>query len=111
VAGSIKFARLIREGNYREALVIAREQVENGAQVIDVNVDDGLLDSRKEMVHFLRLLAASQMQLALSQPNGVVGRNHIDLIRFYHHVIPDLMHRHGSGSRQDFTEQAGMMWV
>ena len=58
VAGSAKFARLIREGKYREALDIAREQVENGAQVIDVNLDDGLLDARKEMEHFLRLLAA-----------------------------------------------------
>ncbi len=58
VAGSIRFARLIREKKYNEALSIAREQVENGAQVIDVNVDDGLLDSKVEMVHFLRLLAS-----------------------------------------------------
>lgn len=58
VAGSAKFARLIREGNYREALDIARDQVENGAQVIDVNIDDGLLDAKKEMLHFLRLLAS-----------------------------------------------------
>ena len=58
VAGSAKFARLIREGKYREALDIARDQVENGAQVIDVNLDDGLLDAKKEMLHFLRLLAS-----------------------------------------------------
>ncbi len=58
VAGSAKFARLIRDGKYREALDIAREQVESGAQVVDVNLDDGMLDAKREMVHFLRLLAA-----------------------------------------------------
>ena len=58
VAGSAKFARLIREKKYEEALSIAKEQVENGAQIIDVNFDDGLLDSAKEMEYFLRLLAS-----------------------------------------------------
>ncbi|NLK95318.1 MAG: methionine synthase [Clostridiales bacterium] len=58
VAGSAKFARLIREKKYEEALSIAKEQVENGAQIIDVNFDDGLLDSKKEMEYFLRLIAS-----------------------------------------------------
>lgn len=58
VSGSAKFARLIREKNYEEALSIAKEQVENGAQIIDINFDDGLLDSKKEMEYFLRLIAA-----------------------------------------------------
>ncbi len=58
VAGSRKFLRLIKEKNYDEALTIARKQVENGAMVIDINMDDGLLDSRDEMVHFLNLLAS-----------------------------------------------------
>ncbi len=58
VAGSRKFARLISEGKYEEALAIAREQVENGAQVIDVNMDDAMLDAKKEMVTFLNLLMA-----------------------------------------------------
>ena len=58
VAGSRKFLRLINEGNYDEALTIARNQVENGAQVIDVNMDDAMLDARKEMAHFLRLVAS-----------------------------------------------------
>jgi len=58
VAGSRKFARLIREGKYEEALAIAREQVENGAQVIDVNMDDAMLDAEKEMPRFLNLLSA-----------------------------------------------------
>lgn len=58
VAGSAKFARLIREKKYEEALSIAKEQVENGAQIIDVNFDDGLLDSAKEMEYFLRLIAS-----------------------------------------------------
>ncbi|NEW85063.1 MAG: dihydropteroate synthase, partial [Mariniphaga sp.] len=50
VAGSIKFARLIRDEKYEEALAIAREMVEGGAQVIDVNMDDAMLDAEKEMV-------------------------------------------------------------
>ncbi len=58
VSGSRKFARLIREEKYEEALAIARNQVENGAQVIDVNVDDAMLDAKKEMVTFLNLLMA-----------------------------------------------------
>ncbi|MDI9215447.1 methionine synthase [Clostridium tertium] len=58
VSGSLRFARLIREKKYEEALEIAKEQVENGAQIIDVNFDDGLLDSEKEMEYFLKLLAS-----------------------------------------------------
>ena len=57
VTGSRKFARLIKEQKYEEAVEIAREQVENGANVLDVNMDEGLLDSEVEMVHYLRLLA------------------------------------------------------
>lgn len=56
VAGSRKFARLISEKKYEEALDIAVNQVENGAQVLDVNVDDAMLDAEKEMVHFLHLM-------------------------------------------------------
>lgn len=56
VSGSKKFARLIREGKYEEALSIARDQVEGGAQVIDVNMDDALLDAEREMTNFLNLL-------------------------------------------------------
>lgn len=58
VAGSRKFLRLIKEKNYDEALSIARKQVEDGALVIDVNMDDALLDARKEMVNFLNLIAS-----------------------------------------------------
>lgn len=57
VAGSRKFLRLINEKNYAEALTIARRQVEDGAQVIDVNMDDGLLNAREEMRTFLNMLA------------------------------------------------------
>ncbi len=56
VAGSRKFLRLIKEGQYDEALSIARKQVEDGALVLDINMDDGLLDARKEMTTFLNLL-------------------------------------------------------
>ncbi len=56
VAGSRKFLRLINEKNYDEALSIARKQVEDGALVLDINMDDGLLDAKQEMVTFLNLL-------------------------------------------------------
>ena len=58
VTGSKKFARLILEGNYEEALSIARQQVEAGAQMIDVNMDEAMLDSEKAMVKFLNLIAS-----------------------------------------------------
>ena len=58
VAGSRKFLRLIKEKQYDEAMLIARKQVEDGALVIDINMDDALLDARAEMVHFLNLIAA-----------------------------------------------------
>ena len=58
VAGSRKFLRLIKEKNYDEAIAIARKQVSDGAMVIDINMDDGLLDARQEMVTFLNLIAA-----------------------------------------------------
>lgn len=58
VAGSRKFARLIREEKYEEALSVAQDQVEGGAQVIDVNMDDAMLDAKKEMVTFLNLMGA-----------------------------------------------------
>jgi 5-methyltetrahydrofolate--homocysteine methyltransferase len=58
VAGSRKFLRLIREKNYEEALNIARKQVEDGAQILDINMDDALLDSKQEMTNFLNLLAS-----------------------------------------------------
>lgn len=56
VSGSKKFARLIREEKYDEALSVAREQVEAGAQVLDVNMDDALLDAKREMTRFLNML-------------------------------------------------------
>ncbi len=58
VAGSRKFLRLISEKHYDEAIGIARKQVEDGALVLDINLDDGLLDTQAEMCHFLNLLAA-----------------------------------------------------
>jgi len=58
VAGSKKFLRLIGEGNFTEALEIARNQVEGGAQILDVNMDDGLIDGKASMVKFLNLIAS-----------------------------------------------------
>jgi 5-methyltetrahydrofolate--homocysteine methyltransferase len=58
VAGSRRFKRLITEGDFETALEVARQQVDNGAQIIDVNMDDALLDSEESMVAFLRMLAS-----------------------------------------------------
>ncbi len=58
VAGSKKFARLIKEENFEEALSVARHQVEGGAQVLDINMDEAMIDSENSMVKFLQLLAS-----------------------------------------------------
>ncbi|MBB1089222.1 methionine synthase [Lysobacter sp. SG-8] len=58
VTGSAKFRKLVKEDRYDEAVEVARQQVENGAQVLDVNMDEGLLDSEKAMVDYLNLIAA-----------------------------------------------------
>ncbi|MGL5325718.1 MAG: homocysteine S-methyltransferase family protein, partial [Aeromonas sp.] len=57
VTGSAKFKRLIKEGLYDEALDVAKQQVENGAQIIDINMDEGMLDAEAAMVRFLNLIA------------------------------------------------------
>ena len=58
VTGSPKFAKLILGGQYEEAVAIARQQVENGAQVLDINMDEGMLDSEAAMTHYLNLIAS-----------------------------------------------------
>lgn len=58
VTGSARFKRLILEGDYETALDVARQQVDNGAQIIDINMDEGLLDAEAAMVQFVRLIAA-----------------------------------------------------
>jgi len=58
VTGSKAFARMILNGQYDEALSVARQQVENGAQVIDINMDEAMLDSKAAMVRFLNLIAS-----------------------------------------------------
>jgi 5-methyltetrahydrofolate--homocysteine methyltransferase len=58
VTGSAKFRRLVTNGDFSEALAVARDQVDNGAQIIDVNMDEGLLDSKQAMITFLNLIAA-----------------------------------------------------
>ncbi|SUG50231.1 B12-dependent methionine synthase [Salmonella enterica subsp. arizonae] len=57
VTGSAKFKRLIKEEKYSEALDVARQQVESGAQIIDINMDEGMLDAEAAMVRFLSLIA------------------------------------------------------
>ncbi|HSI86993.1 MAG TPA: methionine synthase, partial [Candidatus Methylacidiphilales bacterium] len=58
VTGSPRFAKLILNGNFEEALKVARQQVEGGANIVDVNMDEGMLDGEKAMVHFLNLIAS-----------------------------------------------------
>ena len=58
VAGSKKFLRYIQKGQYEQAIEIARSQVEGGSQIIDINMDDGMLDGKTEMVKFLNLIAS-----------------------------------------------------
>ncbi len=58
VAGSAKFKRLVVEGDFDEALTVARQQVENGAQIIDINMDDGLIDGAEAMTSYLKLIAS-----------------------------------------------------
>ena len=73
VAGSKLFARLIRQNKYSEALEIAKSQVEMGAQILDINMDEGMLDSKKEMTHFLNLIATepdiSKVPLCIDSSN------------------------------------------
>src|SRR5918993_125732 len=70
VTGSAQFKKLIMEGRYDEAVVVARQQVENGAQVLDVNMDEGMLDSEQAMVTFLNLIEAG---LKCLQGKGIVN--------------------------------------
>jgi 5-methyltetrahydrofolate--homocysteine methyltransferase len=58
VTGSPKFSKLILAGQFEEAIAVAKQQVENGAQIIDINMDEGMLDSEKAMTHFLNLIAS-----------------------------------------------------
>ena len=58
VTGSARFRKLIQADDYTEALNVARQQIENGAQIIDINMDDGLIESEQAMVTFLNLIAA-----------------------------------------------------
>ena len=58
VTGSKAFLRLIKEGDFEAALSVAKEQVEGGAQIIDINMDEGMIDGKEAMVRFLNLIAA-----------------------------------------------------
>lgn len=93
VAGSRRFLRLVKEKNYAEALRIARRQVEDGAQILDINMDDPMLDAPAEMEHFLRLLSAepdiarvplmidtSDLRVALRALRSVQGRGVVNSI-------------------------------
>ena len=58
ISGSRKFARLVREGKFEQSVQIARDQVENGANILDINMDDGLIDGVQAMTRFVNLSAA-----------------------------------------------------
>ena len=70
ITGSAKFKKLILEGDYTAAIEVARQQVESGAQIVDVNMDEGLLDAEHAMTAFLKLIAA--------EPDiAQIGRAHV----------------------------------
>ena len=75
VTGSKAFARMILNGEYEQALAVARQQVENGAQIIDINMDEAMLDSQAAMVRFLNLIASepdiSRVPIMIDSSNGV----------------------------------------
>ena len=75
VTGSAAFKRLVIEGNFEAALDVAKQQVENGAQIIDINMDEGMLESKEAMVRFLMLIAAepdiAKVPIMLDCPNGI----------------------------------------
>ena len=72
VTGSAQFRKLIMEARYAEAVEVARQQVENGAQVLDVNMDEGMLDAEQAMVTFRNLIAAEPDTARMSLPWGFV---------------------------------------
>ena len=109
VSGSAKFARLIREKKYEEALVIAKEQVESGAQIIDINVDDGLLDSEVEMEHFLKLLASdpdiSAKPIMIDSSRFEVIEKGLKVIQGKH-IVNSISLKNGE---EDFIEKANLI--
>src|SRR3546814_2741077 len=77
ITGSARFKKLIMAGDYPAAVEVARDQVENGAQVIDVNMDEGLLDSVEAMTIFLKLIAAEpDIARVPGVIDSVIGRAH-----------------------------------
>ncbi|HTE77023.1 MAG TPA: methionine synthase [Xanthobacteraceae bacterium] len=114
VTGSARFRKLVTAGDYSAALAVARDQVENGAQIIDINMDEGLLDSEKAMTTFLNLIAAepdiarvpvmidsskfSVIEAGLKCVQGKAVVNSISLkegeAAFIHHA--ELVRRHGA---------------
>jgi 5-methyltetrahydrofolate--homocysteine methyltransferase len=125
VTGSRQFARLIREGKYNDALVVAQQQVEAGAQIIDVNMDEGLLDSEKAIVEFLNLMMSepdiaklpimidsskfSVIEAGLQCVQGKCVVNSISLKEgeesFIHHA--KLVHRYGAAAVVMAFDEAG----
>ncbi|MBL4837215.1 MAG: dihydropteroate synthase [Kordiimonadaceae bacterium] len=78
VAGSAKFKKLIFEEKYEEAVAVARHQVEGGAQIIDINFDDAMLDAEYAMTKFLNLIAAepdiSRVPVMIDSSNGRLSK-------------------------------------
>jgi 5-methyltetrahydrofolate--homocysteine methyltransferase len=109
VAGSRKFLRLIKEKNYAEALQIARKQVEDGALIIDINMDDGMLDAPREMKKFLNLLASepdiAKVPLMIDSSNKDVIREALKCVQGKC-VVNSISLKEGEES---FLEQARMI--
>ncbi len=109
VAGSRKFARLIREEKFDEAIQIARTQVENGAQILDLNMDEALLDSKKSMQHFLNLIASepeiSRVPLMLDSSDWEVIQTGLKCIQGKA-IINSISLKEGEGIFKDHAGEA-----
>ena len=85
VTGSARFKRLILEGDYETALDVARQQVENGAQIIDINMDEAMLDSKQAMITFLNLIASepdiSRVPIMIDSSNGMLSKQDLSVYR------------------------------
>lgn len=106
VSGSKKFARLIAEKKYEEAINVAREQVENGAQIIDINLDDAMLDAEKEMEIFLRMIGSepevSKVPIMIDSSDFKVIRAGLKAIQGKH-IVNSISMKEG---KEDFVKKA-----
>ena len=92
VTGSKAFARMILNGDFEQALAVARQQVENGAQIIDINMDEAMLDSQAAMVRFLNLIASepdiSRVPIMIDSSKWEVIEAGLKSVSYTHLTLP-----------------------